>query len=353
MIDPLDLYGPGQRIQAGVDATRAGRCLVTSPTGRGPALAVKLETALAHHGYRVEPLGPQHTFEHCADLLNVATIADPSRLLQTPDLNRQVLQIDCSSSTWREWAIVVLQRLAGGAPAQCLRFWLIWPDSIKRPGAKVLHPVDWTGCITVTDVRIYAADRFRHRTGPGPTHYWECLATDLAGPDLDLIDRMAGLTSPLLDPIDWLKECGQTPHATIAFDVAPRFESPISLAMRATSDASAMDELHRRIWNAQARSLFCGMEAERIPLLAPLKRQLEASYASLTDPEVKAIPRDVEWSSAFGRLRGDRSVSDTTKTFLLHARDVRNAVAHGEAVNPSLLSLFLASAAVAIRGRWV
>lgn len=352
-MDPLELHGPRQRIQEAVDAARAGRCLVTSPGGRGPAIADKLDVALAHHGYQLLQIGPQHTAEHCAELLSVNSISDPGRLLQNSNLNRQVLQIDCTSPFWRDWAILVLQRLVGGAPAQCLRFWLIWPDAVKRPGAKVLHPVDWTGCITPTDVRIYAADRFRNRTGPGPTNYWECLAADLAGPDLELIDRMAGLTAPLLDPIAWLQACGQSAHSTVAYGAVPRFESPITLAARSSSDPAAVDELNRRIWNAQVRSLFCGMEAERIPLLAPLKRQLDASYALIADPEVLAIPRDVEWSSAYGRLRGDRTVSDSTKTLLLHARDVRNSVAHGEAISPSLLALFLAAAAVTIKGRWL
>lgn len=352
MIDPLDLQGPGERIQTAVDAVLAGRCLLTGCSGRGPAMADRLDVALAGHGFEVQRLAFDHTPEHCAEMLNVASIADPGRLLQNPDLNRQVLKIDCSSSLWRDWAILVLQRLAAGAPPQCLRFWLVWPDEVKRPGAKALHAVEWGGCITPTDVRIYAADRFRSRPGPGPTNYWECLAAELAGPDLDLIDSMAALTTPLLEPTGWLRNCGATAHAAVQYDGLQRFESPIALAARSRSDAVAATELERRIWTAQARSLFCGMEASRPGVLAPFKSLLDASYRADPDVEVKTVPRDVEWAPAYKRLRGEHSIPDATKTLLRHARDVRNAIAHGEAVGAELLGSFLAATAITIKGRW-
>ncbi len=352
MIDPLDLHGPGERIQAAVDAARAGRCLLTSPSGRGPAMADRLDVALTGHGFFVQPLTGDHTFDHCAEMLNVGSISDPGRLLQNPDLNRQVLKIDCSTAPWREWAILVLQRLAAGAPPQCLRFWLVWPDELKRPGAKSLHSVDWSGCITPTDVRIYAADRFRNRQGPGPTNYWECLAVELAGPDLDLIDRLAALTTPLLDPIAWLRSCGAAAHVPVQYDGMQRFESPIALAARSTSDQVAAGELERRIWTAQARSLFCGMEASRPSVLGPYKAELDRSYRSDPDPEVCEIPRDVEWGPAFVRLRAEKSVPESTKSLLIHARAVRNAIAHGEAVDARLLGHFIGAAAISIKGRW-
>lgn len=350
MIDPLDLHGPAQRIQAAAEAARAGKCVLTSSDGRGPELAERLDLALAHQGYRVLSLRPDHTPAHCADHLGVASIADPGRLLLNPDLNRQVIQIDCRSRTWRDWGILVLQRLAGGAPVECVRFWLVWPDAEKRPGARQIHALDWVGCITPSDSRIFAVDRFRDRPGPGSSRYWETLATELAGPDLELIDRMAGLKSPLLDPIAWLAQCPLPAHPVCMFDGLSRFESPIDLARR--GDARSRDELHRRIWNAQVKTLFPAMEAERPGFLASFKRTLDASYQSAPDPEVKRIPHDVEWGPAFVRLRGDRAITDATKSFLLHAKEVRNALAHGEAVGPTLLAEFLASASATLKGRW-
>lgn len=351
MIDPLDLQGPVDRIQGAVDQLRAGRCVLTSTEGRGPALTDRLDLALANQGYRILPLGVDHTYEQCADHLGVSSIADPARLLNNPSLNRLVLQLDCRSASWRDWSNLVLQRLAGGVPVECLRFWLIWPDSVRRPAPKILSALDWVGCVTPTDARIFAADRFRERQGPAASHYWETLAVELAGPDLDLIERLSAVAGPMLDPVGWLKGCTLTPHPTLPFDNQPKFESPITLAAR--TDGAAADELRRRIWSAQVKALFPALDAERGGVLAPFKRLLETSYKLRPDDDVAVIPRDVEWGPAFGRLFGDRSVPDSVKSFLMVARDVRNDIAHCEPVSPQRLQELLNAAAVTIKNRWV
>ena len=353
MIDVVDLAGPSQRIEAAAEALRAGQVVVSPNDERSRLLADKVDRAL--FGFDVVHLLPHHDSAHAAGVLDVDSIADPIRLLQNPHLNRFVLQVDCSADHWREWTRAMLQRVSNSKLSDSIRLWLVWPQDVPRPTARSIHTLEWNGCLTSADVRIYAADRFRSRQGPGPTNFWEVLAAELAGPDLDLIERMSALRKPIYDIVAWLlsSEAGAA-APSVPFE-GGTFESSIALARRYSEDACARNLLNHRIWSAQVRTIFVGLESERIGLLNPYKQMLEHSYRTRPpqqDEVIEEIPRDVEWGPAHFRLHRNPRVSATIISLLDNARLARNCLAHAEPIEPVLLRNLLDSAASAMRGRW-
>lgn len=354
-VEPLSLAGPRQRVIAGVEALRSGKILISGEDSRTARLINATADELEGNGFDLVTMRSEHTFQHAANVLNVETVADPSRLLRSPHLNQTVLRIDCKATTWRDWGKLFLSKLVSAQLAQSLKLWLVWPDSVTRPNHRSLTSHDWNGCLTPSDARIFAADRFRDRPGPGPTQYWEALAVELAGPDLDLIERMAKVREPIYDPIQWLAAEGGAPAPNESYDGLAFFESSIQLARRAAQDQRAAETLNRRIWMAQVRALFVAMESERPSVLAPYKRELERSYQqnpAKDYEQVEVIPRDVEWGSAHWRLWRDNSVPATIRQLLEVARDARNHLAHGEAMGADLMQNLLSVCGAVLKGRW-
>lgn len=355
MIDPLLLAGPSERVQQAIEAIRGGKVLISGEAVRTLQLIESVVSVLPSHGFDLIPLGADHTFDHAANALEVDSVSDPGRLLQAPRLNRTVLKIDCRSPRWRDWGKLFLTKLSSAHLSQSLKLWMVWPDAAPRPSHRSLAHLEWKGCLTPSDVRIFAADRFRGRQGPGPTHYWESLAAELAGPDLDLIERMAQSRSPLYDPIAWLLADTGVPAPAEAYDGMTAFESSLLLARRSGQDPRAAETLHRRIWSAQVRTLLVALEAERPGVLAPFKRELELSYKekpAADHEQVEVIPRDVEWGPAHSRLSRLPTVSAPVRQLLEAARKLRNHLAHGEAMGPAVLQDVVGVFAAVLKGRW-
>lgn len=355
MIDPVQLSGPAQRIEQGIGNLRAGKVIISGESPRTAQLMDALESTLPNYGFEPVLLGAGHDFEFAASALEVDSASDPGRLLQAPRLNNIVLRVDCRAPAWMNWARSFLTKLSSTNLVQTLKLWLVWPDATPRPTHRLLASLDWKGCLSPGDVRIFAADRFRDRQGPGPTNYWECLAAEIGGPDLDLIERMAAASAPIYDPVRWLIEDSSPAVAPEPFDGTASFESSIMLARRAGQDPRAAEVLHRRIWSAQVRSLFVALEAERPGVLAPFKSQLELSYRQRPPSEyeaIESIPRDVEWGAAQFRLSREAAVPAPVRRLLDVAKRARNHLAHGEAMEASLMQELLDACGPALRGRW-
>jgi hypothetical protein len=344
-------------VQQGVEALRGGKVVISGVNPRCNALCERMESGLRDHAFDVNIVGPEHQFSHAAEMLDVDSIADPGRLLSNPRLNRHVFQVDCRSKQWMDWGRAMLMKMASLNREQTVRLWLLWPEGERRPAAKIVHFIDWDGCITPSDARIYAADRFRNRQGPGPTQYWEILASELAGPDLDLIDRMAAeSTTNLFAVIDWLASLPRPAARSFEFgDVQSTFVSSVELAHQAKDHHASRETLLNRIWSAQVKTLFVAIEVDRPRVLAPFRTQLEQSF--LRNPpreedEIKEVPRDVEWGVADWHLRNVATVPEVTRRLLAQARLLRNCLAHGEPLDGPSLQRFLSAANAALRGRW-
>ena len=355
MIDLMRLPGPRQAIVGAVSHAEQGGVLVTSTDPYQQTIDAALRSELTECGFKVVTMGPSLSLADAKAALGVdtMTLMSPDKLLACEGLDRVVLKIDPGSKMWTDLSLALLRRLGPKSGASAVKLWLTGYDSLPQGvAADKARVVTWRGHVSQADVRMFAADRFMNARGPGGTFYWEVLATELAGPDLLLIERMAADASGLLDPIQWLKRQEHDPHPTVLFGDRP-FVSPISLVRDPSQEARI--ELDARIWSAQMPVFFPALERERSRFLLPFKKQIEEYILKSGIPahrRPERIPEDVEYVEAHHALKDLPRIGDLSKAMVRVCWFMRNQLAHGDSIEPLVLQRFLDLAPSQFKGAW-
>ncbi len=260
MYDLMKLQGPSQAVLESAQRLLTGAVVMTRPDRYEASMSAGLTLAIKARGMEVITLGASEGFDFAKKALQVdpTTLMSPDRLMGISRLRNTVVRVNASAGIWRDWALALHRRMTARLADSTIKLWLHWDDqAVAPPVSKFVRELTWRDQLTPADVRIFAATQFIRSRGPGPTFYWEELATELAGPDLPLIERMAATAEQLIDPLTWLTADAGTPHPTVNFDDR-EFVSPLTLARN--MNMVAKNELDQRIWSAQVRQIFPAIE---------------------------------------------------------------------------------------------
>lgn len=347
----LDLSRPQRAVRTMAEALANGEP-VLSLVGEGQdGLALELEQALADTGRDVRIISAGHQgLKDLARVLNLQNAPRPSEIGSLKQFRRTVLQLSPTCEDLRQWAIDSV-RLQAQAPAPGgLAIWIVerddWAVSAQaHPRCRRLCLADSIG---QGEMRAYAASLFVERTGPGPTHYFEALAREIAGPEFRLLERLADCSDDeLLDIRATLQAMAPLRASTTSRSA---FASSIDLAD--SGDAAMATRLAQRIWRAQLQTILPALEFERSRFLQPYVRDLtRAITAEPPNDPIASIPDDVEWGSAWHYLRR-AGVRASVVTAAGIFRAARNELAHRRALGLADLQRLFAEAAGAFGSRW-
>lgn len=266
------------------------------------------------------------------------------KLAKEPLLERRLIWVETSSNTWASWAMFIQEYAAACSttePSERPIFCVSGPCDCDPaglpPGDTALEVISWHRRVSRLDILIFSDHLLRRSDGKLLERELRCEAiVELAGPDPELATWLAEADVPgILEPFECLKEFGkQRGWSTEALEVlgyrwhqgteehydGMNFQHSAALAID-----SRFDQLNRRLWRAQMRTLFLHVEERRLGLARQLRRHLHVPY--IIDRDTINDIEELEISHIVAQLRGKKVPSSLLQE-LEGLRDIRNNLAH-------------------------